>query len=226
MSNILVVEDDLLLSDMIKRLLFQNKYDVVPAYSGSEALLILEKRRFDLILLDLMLPGLSGESVLEEIRKKADIPVIGISAKTDIDSRINFIKNGADDYLVKPFDNAELLVRIEAVLRRIQKNRVCDTVLCFKDLTLNTDTLEVRIKDIPISLTKYEYLILQLLMSAPNKVFTKNNIFESVWNEEFFGDDNAINVHISNLRKKFIKANPQEQYIQTVWGLGFKMQEQ
>lgn len=187
--------------------------------------MIIEKKHFDLILLDLMLPGLPGETVLGEIRKKADTPVIGISAKTDIDSRINLIKNGADDYLVKPFDNAELLVRIEAVLRRYQKSKMCDTVLRFKDLTLNTDTLEVKIKDVPISLTKYEYLILQLLMSAPRKVFTKNNIFESVWNEEFLGDDNAINVHISNLRKKFIKANPQGQYIQTVWGLGFKMQE-
>ena len=225
MFNLLVVEDDVLLSDMIKKLLSQNNYEVVSAYSGSEALLIIEKKHFDLILLDLMLPGLPGETVLGEIRKKADTPVIGISAKTDIDSRINLIKNGADDYLVKPFDNAELLVRIEAVLRRYQKSKMFDTVLRFKDLTLNTDTLEVKIKDVPISLTKYEYLILQLLMSAPHKVFTKNNIFESVWNEEFLGDDNAINVHISNLRKKFIKANPQGQYIQTVWGLGFKMQE-
>ena len=225
MFNLLVVEDDVLLSAMIKKLLSQNNYEVVSAYSGSEALLIIEKKHFDLILLDLMLPGLPGETVLGEIRKKADTPVIGISAKTDIDSRINLIKNGADDYLVKPFDNAELLVRIEAVLRRYQKSKMCDTVLRFKDLTLNTDTLEVKIKDVPISLTKYEYLILQLLMSAPHKVFTKNNIFESVWNEEFLGDDNAINVHISNLRKKFIKANPQGQYIQTVWGLGFKMQE-
>ena len=225
MFNLLVVEDDVLLSDMIKKLLSQNNYEVVSAYSGSEALLIIEKKHFDLILLDLMLPGLPGETVLGEIRKKADTPAIGISAKTDIDSRINLIKNGADDYLVKPFDNAELLVRIEAVLRRYQKSKMCDTVLRFKDLTLNTDTLEVKIKDVPISLTKYEYLILQLLMSAPHKVFTKNNIFESVWNEEFLGDDNAINVHISNLRKKFIKANPQGQYIQTVWGLGFKMQE-
>ena len=223
MFNLLVVEDDVLLSDMIKKLLSQNNYEVVSAYSGSEALLIIEKKHFDLILLDLMLPGLPGETVLGEIRKKADTPVIGISAKTDIDSRINLIKNGADDYLVKPFDNAELLVRIEAVLRRYQKSKMCDTVLRFKDLTLNTDTLEVKIKDVPISLTKYEYLILQLLMSAPHKVFTKNNIFESVWNEEFLGDDNAINVHISNLRKKFIKANPQGQYIQTVWGLGFSL---
>ena len=225
MFNLLVVEDDVLLSDMIKKLLSQNNYEVVSAYSGSEALLIIEKKHFDLILLDLMLPGLPGETVLGEIRKKADTPVIGISAKTDIDSRINLIKNGADDYLVKPFDNAELLVRIEAVLRRYQKSKMCDTVLRFKDLTLNTDTLEVKIKDVPISLTKYEYLILQLLMSAPHKVFTKNNIFESVWNEEFLGDDNAINVHISNLRKNFINANTQGHYKKKVWGLGFKMQE-
>ena len=225
MFNLLVVEDDVLLSDMIKKLLSQNNYEVVSAYSGTEALLIIEKKHFDLILLDLMLPGLPGETVLGEIRKKADTPVIGISAKTDIDSRINLIKNGADDYLVKPFDNAELIVSIEAVLRSYQKSKMCYTVLRFKDLTLNTDTLEVKIKDVPISLTKYEYLILQLLMSAPHKVFTKNNIFESVWNEEFLGDDNAINVQNSNLSKKFIKANTQGQYIQTVWGLGFKMQE-
>lgn len=226
MSKLLIVEDDTLLNDMMKRLLLQSNYEIEVAYSGSEALLLLEKHCFDLVLLDLMLPGLSGETVLERIREKADTPIIGVSAKTDIDSKVNLMKNGADDYITKPFDNKELLVRVEAVLRRYHKP-ICDTVpsiLCFKDLELNVTTMEVKIKDISLTLTRYEYLILQLLMSAPNKVFTKNNIFESVWSEDFYGDDNAINVHISNLRKKFAKVNPNEQYIQTVWGLGFKMQ--
>ena len=223
-NTLLIVEDDTLLSDMIKHLLLQNQYEVVAAYSGSEAILLIEKQNFDLILLDLMLPGLSGETVLEHIRKKVDTPIIGVSAKTDIDSKINLIKNGADDYLTKPFDNQELLVRIEAVLRRYRKSYKNNNLLRYKDLTLDTVTMEVKMGDITLNLTRYEYLILELLMSAPNKVFTKNNIFESVWNENFWGDENAINVHISNLRKKFAKANADESYIQTVWGLGFKMQ--
>lgn len=224
MNKLLIVEDDTLLSDMMKRLLLQNNYEIVTAYSGSEALLILEKESFDLVLLDLMLPGLSGETVLERIREKSDTPIIGVSAKTDIDSKVNLLKNGADDYITKPFDNKELLVRVEAVLRRYHKPTSDTSFLSFKDLELNAATMEVKIKDTPLTLTRYEYLILQLLMSAPNKVFTKNNIFESVWSEDFYGDDNAINVHISNLRKKFAKVNQNEQYIQTVWGLGFKMQ--
>ena len=225
MNKLLIVEDDTLLSDMIKRLLIQNNYDVSNAYSGSEALLLLEKNSFDLILLDLMLPGISGEEVLDHIRKNIETPIIGVSAKTDIESKVNLIKNGADDYITKPFDNNELLVRIEAILRRSKTSTNNKDVLCFKDLSLNTSTMEARIKDSKLILTRYEYLILQLLMSSPDKVFTKDNIFEIVWNENFFGDENAINVHISNLRKKFAKISPSEKYIQRVWGLGFKMQE-
>ena len=163
---------------------------------------------------------------LETIKPELDIPIIGVSAKTDIDSKVNLIRNGADDYITKPFDNQELLVRIEAVLRRFQKSTGPNNgkMLHFKDLSLDTEAMEAKIGNTPIALTRYEYLILQLLMSAPSKVFTKNNIFESVWNEDFIGDDNAINVHIGNLRKKFAKVNPEEKYIQTVWGLGFKMQ--
>lgn len=225
MSKILIVEDDTLLSDMVKRLLLKNNYEVATAYSGSEAVLILEKETFDLVLLDLMLPGIAGEEVLAHLRENADIPVIGISAKTDLDSKVSLIKNGADDYITKPFDNKELIVRMEAVLRRYKKSSQDDTLFVYKDLSMNTSTMEVKLKDEKLLLTRYEYLILQLLMSEPNKVFTKNNIFDRVWNENFVGDENAINVHISNLRKKFSKINPNENYIKTVWGLGFKMEE-
>ena len=199
-ANILIIEDDVLLNDMTKRLLTQHGYCVTSAYSGSEALLL---------------------TVLEKIKSAIDIPIIGVSAKTDIDSKVNLIRNGADDYITKPFDNQELLVRIEAVLRRFQKSTGLNNGrrLHFKDLSLDTEAMEAKIGNTPIALTRYEYLILQLLMSAPSKVFTKNNIFESVWNENFIGDDNAINVHIGNLRKKFAKVNPEEKYIQTVWGL-------
>lgn len=225
MTHILIVEDDTLISDLIKKLLLQNGYSATTAYSRTEAILLLNQKSFDLILLDLMLPGMSGEAVLEKIKESADTPVIGVSSKTDTESKINLILRGADDYLTKPFDNKELLVRIEAVLRRYQKgNAAPEEILRFKDLTLNSTTLEVKIKNEQISLTRYEFLILKLLMTNPDRVFTKNIIYESVWNENFEGEENAINVHISNLRKKFSKVSPDQTYIQTVWGLGFKMQ--
>lgn len=225
MSKILLVEDDTLLSDMLKHLLIKHRYDVVTAYSGTEALLIVDKEPFDLLLLDLMLPGLAGEEVLKRVREQSDIPIIGLSAKSDIPSKVGLIQNGADDYLTKPFDNHELIARIEAVLRRSTKHAPDESLFIFKDLSLNATTMAVHINEHKLNLTRYEYLILQLLMSAPHKVFTKSNIFNSVWQEHFTGDDNAINVHISNLRKKMSECNPDEQYIQTVWGLGFKMHE-
>lgn len=224
MTHILIVEDDTLISEMIKKLLINNGYSTTAAYSGTEAILLLKLKSFGLILLDLMLPGMSGEIVLEKIKESADIPVIGVSSKIDTESKVNLIRRGADDYLTKPFDNKELLVRIEAVLRRYQKgNTVPEEILRFKDLTLNSTTLEVKINNEQISLTRYEFLILKLLMTNPDRVFTKNIIYESVWNENFEGEENAINVHISNLRKKFSKVIPDKTYIQTVWGLGFKM---
>jgi DNA-binding response OmpR family regulator len=225
MSKILLVEDDTLLSDMLKHLLIKHRYDVVTAYSGTEALLIVDKEPFDLLLLDLMLPGLAGEDVLKRIREQSDIPIIGLSAKSDIPSKVGLIQNGADDYLTKPFDNHELIARIEAVLRRYTKHTPDESLFIFKDLSLNTATMAVHINEHKLNLTRYEYLILKLLMSAPHKVFTKSNIFTSVWQEHFAGDDNAINVHISNLRKKMSERKPDVQYIQTVWGLGFKMHE-
>ena len=226
MKTIAIIDDDIYIGNMLEDILFREGYKVLRAYSGTEALLLLSKNKPNLILLDLMLPGIPGETVLEKIKSAMDIPIIGVSAKTDIDSKVNLIRNGADDYITKPFDNQELLVRIEAVLRRFQQSTGLNNgkTLHFKDLSLDTEAMEAKIGNTPIALTRYEYLILQLLMSAPSKVFTKNNIFESVWNENFIGDDNAINVHIGNLRKKFAKVNPEEKYIQTVWGLGFKMQ--
>jgi DNA-binding response OmpR family regulator len=226
MYSILLVEDEFHINELLKETLEKEGYGCVQAFSGTEARMLLEKYQYDVVLLDLMLPGISGEIVLEKIKNIIDIPIIGVSAKTDIDSKVNLIRNGADDYITKPFDNQELLVRIEAVLRRFQKSTTPNNskILRFKDLSLDTEAMEAKIRNTPITLTRYEYLILQLLMSSPSKVFTKNNIFESVWNENFIGDDNAINVHIGNLRKKFAKVNPEEKYIQTVWGLGFKMQ--
>ena len=225
-QKILIVDDDNNIAELIALYLTKECFETKIVNDGEEALREFASFRPDLIILDLMLPGIPGEIVLDKIKSMMDIPIIGVSAKTDIDSKVNLIRNGADDYITKPFDNQELLVRIEAVLRRFQKSTTPNNskILRFKDLSLDTEAMEAKIRNTPITLTRYEYLILQLLMSSPSKVFTKNNIFESVWNENFIGDDNAINVHIGNLRKKFAKVNPEEKYIQTVWGLGFKMQ--
>lgn len=151
-----------------------------------------------------------------------------ISIKSDKASTINLLKSGADDYIVKPFNNDELLARIEAQLRRYNRTSSLlseNNKLSYKDISIGTETYSVQVGDIPVSLTKREFLILELLMKYPKKVFTKANLYEHVWNDEFFGDDNTVNVHISNICSKLAKANSSEEYMQTVWGIGFKMSE-
>lgn len=225
--RVLIVEDDMDISRMLTDLLQQNGYETVCAYSGTEAVMCVEKTDFDLMLLDLMLPGISGEEVQYKIRKLDQIIlpcVIAISAKDDIMTKIKVLKDGADDYLVKPFDTEELLARMEVVLRRNRKIVSEENlILKYKDITINRDTFEVLVETEKVLLTKREYQILELLMGHPTKVFSKNNIYESVWQEEYLGEDNAVNVHISNIRQKLAKVNPSQNYIQTVWGIGFKM---
>lgn len=221
MSKILIVEDDADISNMLRELLSPH-YSISQAFSGTEAVMCAEREEFDLILLDLMLPGLTGEEVLERVRAQGNVPVIAVSAKDDKSTKVGLLKSGVDDFIGKPFDNDELMARIEALLRRSSGGGSTE-VLTFKNVKLNRSTMEVSVCDKPVSLTKREYLILELLMSNPKKIFTKNNIFESVWNEQFLGEDNAVNVHISNIRQKLSKLDPGESYIQTVWGLGFKM---
>lgn len=221
MSKILIVEDDADISNMLRELLSPH-YSISQAFSGTEAVMCAEREEFDLILLDLMLPGLTGEEVLERVRAQGNVPVIAVSAKDDKSTKVGLLKSGVDDFIGKPFDNDELMARIEALLRRSSGGGSSE-VLTFKNVKLNRSTMEVSVCNKPVSLTKREYLILELLMSNPKKIFTKNNIFESVWNEQFLGEDNAVNVHISNIRQKLSKLDPGESYIQTVWGLGFKM---
>ena len=226
-ATILVIEDDNDISNMIYDLLEQNGYNIKQAYSGTEALLVFD-HKIDLVLLDLMLPGLAGEQVLQEIRKNSNIPVIGLSAKSDKATTINLLKSGADDYVVKPFNNEELLARIEVQLRRYHKAIGLpkgNSKLIYRDIVIDVETYSVEVGGTLVNLTKREFLILELMMKYPKKVFTKSNLYEHVWNDEFYGDENTINVHISNLRAKLAKAKPSEEYIQTVWGIGFKMSE-
>jgi len=223
--KILIVEDDTHISQMLCELLRQNDYEPVAAYSGTEALLLLTHGSFSLILLDLMLPGKTGEEVLAEIRSKSAIPVIVLTARTDSETTVKLLQLGADDYIAKPFNNNELLARIDVQLRRAVPQNLSVTQLQFKDITLDLDGYDALIEGQKAGLSKREFELLRLLMSYPGKVFTKNNLYESVWGGEFFGDDNTINVHISKLRTKLKVFSPDTEYIQTVWGIGFKMKE-
>ena len=224
MHKILVVEDDIDINSMLCDLLQQNGFEPTAAYSGTEAVLNFKLGTYDLVLLDLMLPGKSGDAVLSDIRAVSDIPLIAVTAVTDKESTVSLLKSGADDYISKPFDNDELLARIEVQLRRKQSGLIQDNII-FKDIVLNLDEYDASINNKAASLSKREFEILKLLMSHPKKVFTKNNLYESVWQDEFMGDDNTINVHISKIRAKLAKLNSGEEYIQTVWGIGFKMHE-
>ena len=225
MKKILIVEDDMYISEMLRELLEQNGYSTFTAYSGTESLLLLSQNNFSLILLDLMLPGKTGEQVLQEARTAHSIPIIVLTAKGDKETTVKLLHLGADDYLVKPFDNNELLARIAVQLRRSTSSTSATEILSFKDISLDLNGYDAFINNRKIGLSKREFEILRLMMSHPQKVFTKNNLYETVWGGEFFGDDNTVNVHISKLRSKISAANPDEEYIQTVWGIGFKMKE-
>ncbi len=177
---------------------------------------------FDLIILDLMLPGMDGETFLKNIRQISYLPIIVLSAKDTLDSKVEVLSAGADDYLCKPFEPQELLARIQVQLRKRNKNTYHNIV--FKNLSLNQSLYDGVIDDKALNLTKHEYLILELLMKNIKRVFTKQEIYEYVWNNDYYGDDKTINVHISNIRKK-IKQYTDDEYIKTVWGIGFKMAE-
>lgn len=228
--SILVAEDDVDINNLLCSILTKKGYNVRGAYSGSEALMCLEHYDFQLVLLDLMLPGITGEEIIKQIRVVKKMPIIVISAKPGQAIRVEVLSLGADDFISKPFYNEEVLARVEAQLRRymvFSKENKKSPVLKHRELVLNCETMEVALKGMPLNLTAREFSILELLMSFPNKVFTKANLFEHVWKDEFLGDDNTVNVHVSNLRSKLAKAdeNGEVEYIHTVWGIGFKMSQ-
>lgn len=225
--HVLVVEDDPDINRLLCKIAGDAGYDCRPAFSGSEALLLAEKYSYDLILLDLMLPGLSGEEFIAKLRAGKTMPIIVLSAKAGTEARVNVLKLGADDFIPKPFENAEVLARMEAQLRRYKKfsGAPASGVLQWGDLALDREAVQVTASGTEVTLTAREFEILALLMEHPKKVFTREQIYEQVWGEEFMGDDNTVNVHISNLRAKLGKASEKE-YIKTVWGIGFKMMEE
>lgn len=225
--HILIVEDHRQISDMLADFLIEHGYEISSALDGKTASSLLTKNSYDLILMDLMLPYKSGEELIRELRTHADTPVICLSAKSQMETRIDVLRMGADDYLLKPFDLNEVLVRIEVVLRRsgaFTKNQKTETCLSAGKLRLYPEENCVLYQEKLISLTSKELKILTLFLQNPQKTFTKANLYESVWNDEYYYEDNTINVHVSNLRAKLKKATGND-YIETVWGIGYRLKE-
>lgn len=220
--HILVVEDDGDINRLLCQIIEDAGYTSQAAFSGTEALMYLEKQAWDLILLDLMLPGKSGEELLSLIRKESDVAIIVISAKEEQFTKIEMLRSGADDYITKPFDNEEVAVRIAAQLRRYRRTER-NSLLVFKDIQLDQEAKSVQVNGKNITLTALEYKILLLFLISPKKVFTKENIFESVWGIDYHGDENVVNVHMSNLRTKLSRTNPGVEYIETMWGMGYRL---
>lgn len=225
--NILVVEDDQDINRLLCKILEGGGHCCRAAFSGSEAMLWAGQYEYDLVLLDLMLPGLTGEEFITRIRRSRNMPIIVLSAKAGLESRVEVLGLGADDFIPKPFDNAEVLARVEAQLRRYKQFSAPGQGACLAhgDLLLDREGVAVTAAGTEVALTAREFEILALLMGSPKKVFTREQLYERVWGGEYMGDDNTVNVHISNLRAKLAKASDTE-YIKTVWGIGFKMNEE
>lgn len=220
---ILIVEDQKDVNALLCKTLQQAGYETDSSYTGLNAMDKLSNHQYELVLLDLMLPYKSGDEILKWIRQSSNIPVIIISAKDLVGIKIDLLKLGADDYITKPFDLGEVVARVESNLRRYHAMSTENKTIQYKMLEVDTVAKRVYIEQEEITLTSKEYLILELLLCNPKKVFTKANIYETVWQDEYMGDDNAVKTHISNLRTKLKKVVPQEEYIETVWGLGYRM---
>ena len=220
MKNILIVEDDIEIHNLIKEILEKEQYKVLNAYSGTEAILLLEKENIDLILLDLMLPGLNGEEIVKRVK---GIPIIVISAKISAEDKVGVLLDGANDYITKPFNTVELLARIKVQLR-INDEKNENKELKYKDMTLNKDSHTIFVKEERIYLTKTEYAILKQLLLNPKQVVAKTKLLDLISEDTLDCDENSLKVHISNIRKK-LREVTNEEYIESVWGIGFKMQE-
>lgn len=218
MKHILIVDDDIHISEVLDKLLVRNNYQVSHAYSGTEALYVLSSNTPDLILLDLMLPGLDGKEVLAKIK---GIPVIILSAKNKIEDKVSLLLDGAVDYITKPFDPEELLARITVQLRNSLNTHYL-SVLKYNSIELNTDTHSVTINNITVKLTKTEYAILKLLMQNPTQVITKTVLLDRICEDTPDCMESSLRVHISHLRKKLRDISGKD-YIEAVWGIGFKM---
>jgi DNA-binding response OmpR family regulator len=225
--KILIVEDNVMISRSIESKLKDEMFEVKAVFNGEEAIKQFDLIKYDAVLLDLMLPIKSGEEVLRHIRSKGDVPVIIISTKdSDVEKAVN-LGLGADDYLAKPFSMLELVARVKAVLRRAQRtvDKEVKPKYLAGDIEVNMNNFEVRKQGIPIELTLKEFEILKLLITHPDQTFSKQQMYRAVWGEEYYYNDNVINVHIRRLREKIETDPSNPKIVVTMWGFGYKLGE-
>ena len=226
-KTILIIEDDNEINSMLRTLLRTNGFQAVSAFSGTEGVLV-HGDSIDRILLDLMLPGRSGDEIVGELKRKKNVPIIVMSAIHDIAKKVDLFSLGADDYITKPFDNDELIARITARLRSssdIAAKPAAAMMLTFKNITLDPENFHASCNGRDMDLSRHEYLLLQLLVKNHSRTCTKSMIYDTVWDYENSADDNTLNVHISKLRKKPKECDPETDYIETVWGIGYRLKK-
>jgi len=223
MPRILIIEDDTDINNSTAEYLRRHGCVCTQAYSGTEGRRLWKEDGYDLLLVDLMLPGLSGDKLIAEIRQSSQVPVIVLSAKTGLSDKVELLGSGADDYLTKPYQLEELWARIQVQLRHASAVPA-EERLRFRDWELNLDEMTLTAAGMQIELTAHEFKIVELLAGRPKRVFTKQQIYEAVWQEAYAVEDKTITVHISNIRAK-LRPSGTDSYIQTVWGIGFKLAE-
>ena len=225
--RVLIVEDDENINNLLRETLTKHGLNCVQAFSGTEGLIVFKNDKFDLVLLDLMMPGMDGQTLTQRIREVSQVPIIIVSAKSNVDSKVDLLTSGADDFVGKPFELKELVARVDVQLRRSENEAGQGEIerakaMSFKDLELDGDKYSVTVKGNDIGLTRQEFKILELFLKYPGKVFSKREIYEYAWNDVYIGEDKTINVHISNIRTK-IKKYSEDEYIDTIWGVGFRL---
>ena len=228
MARILIVEDNNEIQEILRTLLSE-EHEVIQAFSGTEGMIRFEQGNIDLILLDIMLPGKNGDQVLKAVRKDSSVPVIMLTALSDKKLISQYLLDGANDYIVKPFDLDEVFARVTVQLRQNSDKQATEIehpdklIQQLKNIQFDADSFEIKNSQETIRLAKKECLILQTLLRHPKKIFTKEELYELVWEDTYLPGDNTLNTHLSNLRKKLSQLDPEQEYIETIWGVGVRL---
>ena len=224
MYNVLIADDNLQIVSILKEYCKKNNFNVTLAHDGEEILEKIRNNKFDIVLLDIMMPKKNGFDVCKEVRTFSNVPIIMITARGEDFERIMGLETGADDYIVKPFSPGEVIARIHAILRRVipSENISQEKIFSYDNLTINLSDFTVKINDENISLTKKEIELLWLLSTNRNKVFTRENLLDSIWGYDYFGDSRTVDSHIKRLRAKLDNYEHESWNIKTIWGVGYK----